>query len=355
MSKKLISLLLTVCMLFCLSACVTTETNSSPTNTPSESQTDISQNIDESILTEPQNSQASSNTEASKENNTTQTQSTVNQSKPTSTTNQPTHTHSYSNATCTSPKKCSCGATTGTALDHQFSSATCTSPKTCTRCGETTGTALGHQFSSATCTSPQICSRCGAISGKALGHSYSDANCTSPKTCTICKNTFGDALGHNYVEGKCSRCNVIDPNWEIALFELKPFDSSDMFCKITDRYDTYGNFYDKLLSFGHNGNTYVNEAEVTYRIDNKYSNFSGVISYWDSSKSGWDGEYMDGNLTIKIYKNDEMIYMKDNITKWTEPIKFSLDITGCNFLKIVVYNSEDSYAYLNLGNAKLNK
>ena len=51
-----------------------------------------------------------------------------------------------------------------------------------------------------------------------------------------------------------------------------------------------------------------------------------------------------------------MVYMKDNITKWTEPIKFDLDITGCNFLKISVYNTkEDGYAYLILGNALLKK
>lgn len=56
------------------------------------------------------------------------------------------HTHSYSDATCTSPKKCSCGATSGTALGHNWQDATCTSPKKCSRCGITTGTALGHTY-----------------------------------------------------------------------------------------------------------------------------------------------------------------------------------------------------------------
>ena len=329
MLKKLTSLLLAICMLFCLCACGTTETSSNPTNTLSESQTDTVEDNDENTFNE-ENSQVSSNIEESTENYTTQTQPSTNQSKPTSTSNQPTHTHSYSNATCTSPKKCSCGATAGTTL--------------------------GHQFSSATCTSPKICSRCGTTSGNALGHSYSAANCNSPKTCTRCGQTSGGALGHNYVSGKCSRCNVIDPNWEVALFELEPFDSSDMFSKRTDRYDTYGNFYDKSLSFGHMNKWHVDKAEATYRIANKYSNFCGTISYWDCSKDGYGDNYMHGNLTIKIYMDNNMIYMKDNITKWTEPIEFSLDITGCNFLKIVVYNSSDNnYAYLNLGNAKLKK
>ena len=43
----------------------------------------------------------------------------------------PTHTHSYSDATCTAPAKCSCGATSGSALGHKevvdnAVSATCT-------------------------------------------------------------------------------------------------------------------------------------------------------------------------------------------------------------------------------------
>lgn len=56
MLKKLISLLLAVCMLICLSACGTTETNSNPTE----------KDNDEDTLSE-ENSQVSTNTEDSKE------------------------------------------------------------------------------------------------------------------------------------------------------------------------------------------------------------------------------------------------------------------------------------------------
>ena len=46
-------------------------------------------------------------------------------SEPQSTASQ-THKHSYSAATCTEPKKCSCGATEGKALGHKYSNGTCT-------------------------------------------------------------------------------------------------------------------------------------------------------------------------------------------------------------------------------------
>ena len=49
-------------------------------------------------------------------------------------TTEPPHTHSFSSATCTAPKTCSCGATEGEANGHNWKDATYTSPKTCTVC-----------------------------------------------------------------------------------------------------------------------------------------------------------------------------------------------------------------------------
>ena len=57
-------------------------------------------------------------------------------------TTEPPHTHSFSSATCTAPKTCSCGATEGEANGHNWKDATYTSPKTCTVCGTTVGTPL---------------------------------------------------------------------------------------------------------------------------------------------------------------------------------------------------------------------
>ena len=155
---------------------------------------------------------------------------------------QPPHSHSYGEATCTSPAKCSCGATNGSALGHSWNNATCTSAKTCSRCGSTNGSALGHSYSSgkcsrcgasdpnyvahshaygeATCTSPAKCS-CGATNGSALGHSWNNATCTSAKTCSRCGSTNGSALGHSYSSGKCSRCGASDPNYvkPVTLYE----------------------------------------------------------------------------------------------------------------------------------------
>lgn len=145
-----------------------------------------------------------------------------------------THTHdfTYSPATCTSPAKCSCGATSGNALGHQWSAATCQSPKKCTRtgCGATEGTAdpnahvdknndgkcdlcgttiCVHNWSpaNASCTQAQTCTKCGATKA-ATGHTFEAATCTSPKKCTVCGEKEGNALGHNPNSSNvCTRCS----------------------------------------------------------------------------------------------------------------------------------------------------
>lgn len=310
MSKKLISLLLAICMFFCLSACGTTETSSNPTNTPSESQTDTTQNIDEITSTEPENSQVLSNTEESKDND-TQTQTPVSQSKPASTTNQPTHTHSYLNATCTSPKKCSCGATAGIAL--------------------------GHQFSSATCTSPQICSRCGTTSGNALGHSYSAANCNSPKTCTRCGQTEGSVLGHNYVNNKCSRCGKVDPDslpvglHQIPLIDSSYYNSYFHYSYNKDFTDSFGNKYEGV----HFYNGLWERKYSVHNLDSKYSLFKGSIVATQNTLSG-------SKYNIEIYVDNILMFSKNGFTKTTGAESFSIDVKKGSQLKIVVYDAGGS-------------
>ncbi len=94
---------------------------------------------------------------------------------------------------------------------HTYKNATCTTPKTCTKCGTTEGKALGHSYKNATCTAPKTCSRCGVTDGKALGHSWTDATCTAPKTCSRCGTTEGGTTGHNYSNGTCTVCGAVDP------------------------------------------------------------------------------------------------------------------------------------------------
>lgn len=80
----------------------------------SEKTIEVNVSVAEDVLKES----VSSNEETSSTNITTSTE-------PQGTASQ-THKHSYSAATCTEPKKCSCGATEDKALGHKYSNGTCT-------------------------------------------------------------------------------------------------------------------------------------------------------------------------------------------------------------------------------------
>ena len=69
-----------------------------------------------------------------------------------------------------------------------------------------------HQFAEATCTAPRKCS-CGATEGSAAGHQWRSATCTAPQTCGICGETSGSANGHRYSDGQCGICGAEDPDY----------------------------------------------------------------------------------------------------------------------------------------------
>lgn len=83
-------------------------------------------------------------------------------------TTEPPHTHSFSAATCTAPKTCSCGATEGEPNGHNWKDANCTTPKSCTSCNITEGTTTEHSWKDATYASPKTCTVCGATEGNPL-------------------------------------------------------------------------------------------------------------------------------------------------------------------------------------------
>ena len=69
----------------------------------------------------PTNDPSSSETEPTDNPSSSETESTDNPSS-----SEPSHTHSFSDATCTEPKKCSCGAVEGVALGHDYKDGVCT-------------------------------------------------------------------------------------------------------------------------------------------------------------------------------------------------------------------------------------
>lgn len=78
-----------------------------------------------------------------------------------------------------------------------------------------------HSFSDATCTSPKTCS-CGATEGSANSHAWIEATCTEPKKCSICGTTSGLTAGHTFSDGKCTSCGKNDPDYEKVMMVWIP-------------------------------------------------------------------------------------------------------------------------------------
>lgn len=141
--------------------------------------------------------------------------------------------HDYSPATCTKPKTCDCGATSGKPKGHNYSEATCTARAKCKVCGTTTGRPKGHNYKvttikEATTTSEGTrqykCKNCGKTytetiskkespstsSNNTCTHSYTgkvtvEATCKSDGkivyTCSKCKNSYTSTIAqkeHKY-------------------------------------------------------------------------------------------------------------------------------------------------------------
>lgn len=191
-----------------------------------------------------------------------------------------THTHTWKNATCTSPKICEvCGEKEGTALshiesnwkidkpatckeegkrhiectachtilkeesiptkEHTWVDATCTAPKTCEECGEKEGAAVAHTESNfiidtvATCTSGGKqhieCTICHEVLKEETipqkDHSWVDATCTEPKTCSICGKNEGTPMNHDLSNWVV----VTEPTYDVEGIEKRTCSRCDYF------------------------------------------------------------------------------------------------------------------------------
>ena len=130
----------------------TSDESSDPDTTDTEETTEETEEIssEEETTSEPETTKEPETTAAPETTAETTTASTT--AAITERVTEPVHTHSFSAATCTKPKTCSCGATEGNAAGHNWKAATCTTPKKCTVCGETSGSVTAHGYSNGTCT-----------------------------------------------------------------------------------------------------------------------------------------------------------------------------------------------------------
>lgn len=122
--KRILIIALVLAISICFSACGNNDEAINSDITSGQSQIEVSDATNTSTKISSENDMASKPAE----NTTTSSVSTLVESNNTTTSIGNTtseHTHIYSNATCTSPAKCSCGAIRDSALGHSFSQGKC--------------------------------------------------------------------------------------------------------------------------------------------------------------------------------------------------------------------------------------
>ena len=223
------------------------------------------------------------------------------------------HVHAFSDATCTAPKTCSCGATEGEALGHTAVTDAAVAP-TCTATGLTEGShcsvcdtvlvaqtevaATGHTFADATCTAPKTCSTCGATEGEANGHTAvtdaavaptcTETGLTEGSHCSVCDEvlvaqTVVEATGHSY------EAVVTDPTCTAAGYTTYTCVCGDTYTEAGDPAinHTYNN---EGVCSGCNGvATTVNPVVGKGYIFGMYQGKVGKVYYL---KGGMSGYYM---------------------------------------------------------------
>ncbi len=141
--RRILAILFALTLVFALVACSNEkDTTSEPDTSTIQSEPESTNNT---VTTDGDTTdESSSDTETL--SNSTET------SKPSQNEPPSMHTHNFSSATCTEPKKCSCGVTDGQALGHKWQEATCKTPKTCNVCKVTKGNVAEHKYDKFVCT-----------------------------------------------------------------------------------------------------------------------------------------------------------------------------------------------------------
>ena len=261
------------------------------------------------------------------------------------------HIHSFSEATCTSPGICECGATDGGALGHDlvhddiYILPTCTEEGRhggmhCERCSFTVAPSIlpakGHSYktdlTSPTCTekgyTTYTCD-CGdsyvSDYTNETGHAY--ASIVTPPTCTAggyttytcdCGYSLNAdptaAVGHSYESGVCTVCGEEDPNAEDPKkvhYDFMPLITEQMpaiYINTPDNSNTWATKYNRSDKL--NGKIeYVKATVSTGNCEDDYilSNLEANVKV----RGNYTLDYAKKPIRIKFEKKQNMLGLHD--------------------------------------------
>ena len=127
----------------------------------------------------------------------------------------------------------------------------------------------------------------------------------------------------------------------VYLEDLDWYMSGDSYLKEnTSKIDNFGNIREHSIRAV--GITGSGAAWNMYRTDNKYKKITGTFSL------AFDSRNYSNTGKVRFYSGDQMIYESDGITAGSDPIDFSVDISGVKDLKVELSNTTSCYFLSNV-------
>lgn len=179
-----------------------------------------------------------------------------------------------------------------------------------------------HSWQNATCSTPQTCTTCGETTGQATGHQWLDATYDHPRTCSACGETEGSTLGYPLVW-----CPILERA------------SSEEDVGIGTWTDTFGNAYTEAIRFWvvDRPNWYDTE-QIVFDLDHNYRSLSCTFSCGTESDPG-------ASVRILIYGDGQLIYESATVYTDTQPLAFSVDVSGIEQLVVACTTDSEAFSY----------
>lgn len=126
------------------------------------------------------------------------------------------------------------------------------------------------------------------------------------------------------------KLDMVEAKAPISITSLKEI-NSDIWGKWNEgtASDPFGNDYTSACNYVHIKRWDQTKSYVEYRLYGKYSTLTGVIAPHADN----DEEKVS---CLQVYVDDELVYTSPEIGRKTDAISFSVDITGAEYIKIVI-------------------
>lgn len=209
-------------------------------------------------------------------------------------TEAPTHVHSWSNATCTSPKTCQCGETSGAKLEHDFGS----NNETCSRCGVSNPNYIApHTHSYSSVINYATCANDGEII----------------YTCS-CGDTYTEKIpatgshAYGYGEINCMFCGTPhEHDWKIVVqtnsgVEIIP--DEDFVCHSGWYFDTFEELRAHMDIPNVHGMVYLNDG--SNGVTSVPRDYEGEVDFyacchgWANCSGDGEGERIEYEITQEV-------------------------------------------------------